>query len=341
MCYKKAWPVQYAAYKVTNNVKKHYAVGLGVYDVFINTNKADIYLDNAIEVPNTPGVLIENACIVEIASGEGPKVGINHIINDTTAGIRTGSGQTGGSGYGIQRLLSYCNGDSISLPDEYINKDNVTKVEEDGEDPTYDNMSEKNIVKEPSSKDDEKPLWDMTDEDFEKKAEDCENKTPGNDNSGKDPGDDNGGNNPGALTSQSIKVGQTITKGKYQYRVTKVTGKSTALVSLKSVVKKYRKNLKKAAVKGTVVVGSRKYTVTSIGKNAFKGCKKLNTVTVGSTVKKISAKAFVSSTKLRKVIVKGKKLKLVAKNAFNKKARKKIKVKAKKSVKTKFKKALK
>ena len=82
----------YAAYKVANNVKNHYAIGLGVYDVFINTNGASIYLDNAIEVPNTPNVLIENACIVEIASEDGPKVGINHIINDTTEGINTGGG---------------------------------------------------------------------------------------------------------------------------------------------------------------------------------------------------------------------------------------------------------
>ena len=42
----------YAAYKVSNNVKHHYAVGLGVYDVFIYTNGASIFLDNAIEVPN-------------------------------------------------------------------------------------------------------------------------------------------------------------------------------------------------------------------------------------------------------------------------------------------------
>lgn len=42
----------YSAYKVANDVKHHYAIGLGVYDVFINTNGAEIFLDNAIEVPN-------------------------------------------------------------------------------------------------------------------------------------------------------------------------------------------------------------------------------------------------------------------------------------------------
>ena len=63
----------YSAYKVANDVKHHYAVGLGVYDVFINTNGAEIFLDNAIEVPNADDVLIENACIVEIANGERTK----------------------------------------------------------------------------------------------------------------------------------------------------------------------------------------------------------------------------------------------------------------------------
>lgn len=92
-------------------------------DVFINTNGAEIFLDNAIEVPNADDVLIENACIVEIANGSGPKVGINRIINGTGCGITTGetsqtvSGKKGG--YAVQRLLYYRNKTSVSLPDNY------------------------------------------------------------------------------------------------------------------------------------------------------------------------------------------------------------------------------
>lgn len=154
----------YAAYKVTNNVKNHYAVGLGVYDVFINTNGASIFLDNAIEVPDAENVLIENACIVEIASESGPKVGINHIVNSTTAGIRTGADSNGG--YAIQRLLSYCNNKSVSLNDYYEN-DQIADVEEEaGEAPTTDINAEKDIQKDALSKDDEKPVWDMTDDDY-------------------------------------------------------------------------------------------------------------------------------------------------------------------------------
>lgn len=154
----------YAAYKVANNVKKHYAVGLGVYDVFINTNGASIYLDNAIEVPDTPDVLIENACIVEIAGDTIPKVGINHIINNTTAGIRAGVGNNGG--YAIQRLLSYQNNVSKSLEDYYSNKDGTGMVTEPGVKPTDDKKAEKDIIKDLPSKDVEKPIWGMTDDDY-------------------------------------------------------------------------------------------------------------------------------------------------------------------------------
>lgn len=97
----------YAAYKVANRVETHYAVGLGVYDVLINTNGASIFLDNAIEVPNKENVIVENACIVEIANGDGPLVGINSIVNGTGNGISTG---VGGKGYAREFILKYQNG---------------------------------------------------------------------------------------------------------------------------------------------------------------------------------------------------------------------------------------
>ena len=160
----------YAAYKVTNNVKNHYAVGLGSYDVFINTNGASIFLDNAFEVPDTDGVKIENACIVEIASKDGPKVGFNHIINGTGPAISTG---TGGQGYARQAVLSYCNKKSISLEDYYKTQSNNSEntVEEEGTTPTDDPKADKDISKEekqddPDNKglDDENSLWELSDE---------------------------------------------------------------------------------------------------------------------------------------------------------------------------------
>ena len=110
----------YAAYKVADTVKKHYAVGLGVYDVFINTGNESVFLEDAIEVPDTPGVLIENACIVELARGDGPKVGINHIVNGQGHGIRTG--KDSGGGYAVQRVVRYSNGTAEVRPDDYLKK---------------------------------------------------------------------------------------------------------------------------------------------------------------------------------------------------------------------------
>ena len=110
----------YAAYRVASGVKRHYAVGLGVYDVFINTNGKSTFLDDAIEVPETPGVVVENACIVEIANASGPLVGINHIVNGRGAGVRTGKGS--GGGYAVQRVYRHSNGVTDAAPDAYLKK---------------------------------------------------------------------------------------------------------------------------------------------------------------------------------------------------------------------------
>ena len=142
----------FAAYKVCNSVKKHYAVGLGSYDVFINTNGASIFLDNAYEVPDTEGVKIENACIVEIANGEGPLVGFKHLINGTGPGISTG---VGGKGYGRQCLISYCNTKAITLDDYYAHGGNDSGIvnEEKGKQTSDDPKAELDIKKDPKEDD--------------------------------------------------------------------------------------------------------------------------------------------------------------------------------------------
>ena len=58
------------------------------------------------------------------------------------------------------------------------------------------------------------------------------------------------------------------------------------------------------------------YQVTSIGKGAFKGNRRLEEVTIGKNVKTIGANAFSGDKKLRKVAVKSSVLKTVGKNAF-------------------------
>lgn len=69
----------YAAYKVADHVQWHEASMLGIYDVFINTNGADIAIENSIEVPERTGVKIHHACNVSI-SVPGLR-GIQSVIN--------------------------------------------------------------------------------------------------------------------------------------------------------------------------------------------------------------------------------------------------------------------
>ena len=94
----------WAQYKVDNRVNEHLAVGLGLYSVFANHQygvRERILIDNAIEVPNKPGVKVVNACITRLGTVDFG--GIASIVNGA------GSGQVD-SGTGPQRLLLYNNG---------------------------------------------------------------------------------------------------------------------------------------------------------------------------------------------------------------------------------------
>ncbi len=92
-------------------------------------------------------------------------------------------------------------------------------------------------------------------------------------------------------------------------------------------------------IKSSVVIGGNTYKVTKIKKGAFKKTKasklvipasvkeigdsafegsSLTQVTIGKNVTKVGKKAFYNSKKLKKIIVKGKKIKKVGKNAFKK-----------------------
>lgn len=56
--------------------------------------------------------------------------------------------------------------------------------------------------------------------------------------------------------------------------------------------------------------------VTSIGDAAFSGMKKLKTVTIGKNIVRIGKKAFYKDRKLKKITVKGKRLKHIGRNAL-------------------------
>lgn len=144
----------YAAYKVANNVKKHYAVGLGIYNVFIYTGgtlgengqpgtlgdgkTVSIQMDNAIEVPNGKDILIENACLQTFANEDGALQKFNHIINGVGSGVSSG---IGGEGWSRKFLLSYQNGTAIvgkqntnDQKGKYIGVDTITDIKQLGDD---------------------------------------------------------------------------------------------------------------------------------------------------------------------------------------------------------------
>ena len=65
----------YAAYKVSDGVKNHYAAALGIYDVLVN----EIKIENSIEVPDTEGVNVYHACNNSLSNGG--KRGFGYVIN--------------------------------------------------------------------------------------------------------------------------------------------------------------------------------------------------------------------------------------------------------------------
>ena len=144
----------YAAYKVANNVKKHYAVGLGIYNVFIYTGgtlgengqpgtlgdgkTVSISMDNAIEVPNNKDVLIENACIQTFANEDGALQKFNSIINGVGSGVSSG---ITGEGWSRKFLLNYRNGTAVvgkannsDQKGKYIGVDTIENIKQLGDD---------------------------------------------------------------------------------------------------------------------------------------------------------------------------------------------------------------
>ena len=79
-------PRGWAAYKVADHVRRHRAVGLGVYANFMAD--PSIVLHSAVEVPDAPGVSVESVTTVSLGKGEGT---VAHPVNDRGAAARPGA----------------------------------------------------------------------------------------------------------------------------------------------------------------------------------------------------------------------------------------------------------
>ena len=155
---------------------------------------------------------------------------------------------------------------------------------------------------------------------------------------------------PSDTPSYGVYVGMTYTAGNLIYRITSIDTATLGQSKVIGVVAAKKNKIKKVTIpdradcKGyrlnVTTIGNNAFAgckalekltignkVTVIGKNAFKNCSKLETVVIGKAVKTISSKAFIGDNKIKKITFKGDKLKTVKKNAFSKKAKKNIKSK--------------
>lgn len=113
------------------------------------------------------------------------------------------------------------------------------------------------------------------------------------------------------VNSESIiQIGTEFTSAGKVYEV---TGDNTLVIK-----KLENKDAKTLSIPSSVVYENRVYSVTAIASGAFKGLKKLKTVTIPSSVTAIGKKAFYNCSKLKKVTIKANSSLAVGKSAFKK-----------------------
>ena len=112
------------------------------------------------------------------------------------------------------------------------------------------------------------------------------------------------------LSVTAPKKGTILTdsKTKAKYKVSK-QGKAV------EYVKPEDKMAVKVSIPATVTISGVKYNVTAIASNAFSGCKKLKSITIGKNVESIGTKAFANCTALGKLTLPAKASK-IGKQAF-------------------------
>lgn len=91
----------------------------------------------------------------------------------------------------------------------------------------------------------------------------------------------------------------SFTDGSLNYKVTDASAKTVAVTGPTD-----KKKVKTVTITPTVSYGGSTWNVTEISANAFKGCKNLKKVTIGSNVAKIGNSAFAGCKKLRTINMK-------------------------------------
>lgn len=111
----------------------------------------------------------------------------------------------------------------------------------------------------------------------------------------------------------TVKKGAVYKSGSLKYSITKASLTGTGIVAVYAPVSK---SIKTVSIPAEIKIGGKSFKVTSIGESAFKNCKKLSTVSIGSNVTAIGTNAFSGDSALKKITIKSVKLTKVGKNSF-------------------------
>ena len=109
----------------------------------------------------------------------------------------------------------------------------------------------------------------------------------------------------------STLVGKTFKAAGLRYKVTS-DGESRTVRCMGAV----KKNIKNLVIPATVKYRSKSFKVTVINAGAFKNNRSIRKLTVGKNVITIMNKAFYRCSKLKRVVIRGRSLKNIGKNAF-------------------------
>lgn len=112
-----------------------------------------------------------------------------------------------------------------------------------------------------------------------------------------------------------LKKGRTYPVGAYKYKVTNASQNGKGTVTLIGTTMK-KSALTSLKVAGTVKIGGVKFKVTAIENRAFRGCKKLTSVTIGKNVKTIGTEAFKNCKRLNTITIKSRSLTRIGKDAI-------------------------
>lgn len=91
--------------------------------------------------------------------------------------------------------------------------------------------------------------------------------------------------------------------------MTNINKNGAGEVVLKGIDKHSEKNFVSLRIGNTIKIKGKSFKITSIGKNAFKNCQTIKSVTLGKNIVSIGDKAFYGCKRLKRITIRSKKLK--------------------------------